>query len=140
MALISGAEPVRLSLLLVGSQGRSSELCCPDSLSLSPDTSRAAVSAPLEVTGWRNACPCPQTMALLSVHGLGSGSWLPCSENGNCSSGALLNPIPTCALSPNKRSSVRRNYSSNITVLKCRWSPAPGKDLELGSNNSPTAG
>lgn len=66
--------------------------------------------------------PVPRTMAVLSVHGPGSGSWLPCLENGNCSSGALMKRIPTCALSPNKRSSVKWNYSSNITVLRCRWS------------------
>lgn len=66
--------------------------------------------------------PVPQTMAVLSVHGPGSGSWLLCLENGNCSSGALMKRIPTCALSPNKRSSVKWNYSSNITVLRCRWS------------------
>lgn len=69
--------------------------------------------------------------------GRGSGSWLSCLENGNCTSGALMKRIPTSALSQNKGA-----VSSGITAQISRWLNVGGPevhagDLELGSNNSP---
>ena len=70
--------------------------------------------------------------------GRGSGSWLSCLENGNCTSGVLMKRIPTSALSQNKGA-----VSSGITAQISRWLNVGGPevragDLELCSDNSPT--
>lgn len=50
------------------------------------------------------------------------GCPLPGLENGRCISSLWIQHIPTPALSVNKAGSVEGKNSSNITVVRCRWS------------------
>lgn len=87
-------------------------------------------------------CPTSMGRQLLCAlcMGRGSGSWLLCLENGNCTSGAFTRRVPTAALSQNKGA-----VSSGITAQISWWLNVGGPevragDLELGSDNSPTTG